>query len=505
MKTKKQSIIKEEPKPGFVPPFIASLLSIIVPGLGQILSRAYRRGFIFLTSFLSVAGLLIWRISLAGRRGEGYREIIQKAYSLRPVLIVITILIGIFYLWIIVDAYLVSKHPDSNQLGLLFLLLVIFFIMGWQIGDINPVALVSDLDEALDPLSRVIWPWENALTYPENDVIAIADIQLPCTDSSPPGYPPETPGTPYIYVEPTCGNLSEQGETNGTELTIHGKYYEPGKEVSIIWETPTGQEFRQRQEGEYVKVTPNDEGTFEVKIIMPYRLLPPSAIEESYIWELKARQIVSLGAPEASKELKLAVEKIVETIFIGMMATFFGVIIALPVSFLAARNLMSTNIITLILYYLVRSIMNIIRSIEPLIWAVIALVVVGLGPFAGILALTIHSIAALAKLYSEAIESIDTGPIEAIHATGANWVQTVMFGVVPQIIPPFVSFTIYRWDINIRMSTIIGMVGGGGIGFVLMQWIRLLDYRSAGIAIWFITVTVAILDYVSAEIRERFT
>jgi len=83
-------------------------------------------------------------------------------------------------------------------------------------------------------------------------------------------------------------------------------------------------------------------------------------------------------------------------------------------------------------------------------------------------------------------------------------VQTVMFAVIPQIIPPFVSFTIYRWDINIRMSTIIGFVGGGGIGFLLAQWIRLLDYSAAGIAVWFIAITVAILDYVSAEIRARF-
>jgi phosphonate transport system permease protein len=107
-------------------------------------------------------------------------------------------------------------------------------------------------------------------------------------------------------------------------------------------------------------------------------------------------------------------------------------------------------------------------------------------------------------LYSEAIESIDPGPIEAVQATGANWFQIVMYGVVPQIIPPFVSFTIYRWDINIRMSTVIGLVGGGGIGYLLTQWIRVLDYSAAGIAVWFIAFTVAILDYVSAEIRERF-
>jgi len=165
---------------------------------------------------------------------------------------------------------------------------------------------------------------------------------------------------------------------------------------------------------------------------------------------------------------------------------------------------MSASPITLVFYYLVRAVLNIIRSIEPLIWAIIAVIVVGLGPFAGILALSLHSIAALGKLYSEAIESISTGPIEAIQATGATWVQTVMFAVIPQIVPPFVSFTIYRWDVNIRMSTIIGFVGGGGIGFLLAQYIRLLDYKSAGMAVWFIAITVAILDYVSAEIRAKF-
>ena len=111
----------------------------------------------------------------------------------------------------------------------------------------------------------------------------------------------------------------------------------------------------------------------------------------------------------------------------------------------------------------------------------------GLGrtrcPFAGILALSFHSIAALGKLYSEAIENIDPGPIEAIQATGATKLQTIMFAVVPQMIPPFVSFSIYHWDINVRMSTIIGLIGGGGIGFLLVQYIRLLNYKAAGIAV----------------------
>lgn len=497
------TINQEERLPSLVSAPLAVLASLLIPGLGQALGRAYRRGAVIFGSFISIVGLMIWRIALAGRRGEGTLEIIQKAFSLRPVLVILTVLIGILYLWIAYDSYLIVKQTDTNQLGLLFMVLVIFFIIGWQIGEINPVAMVSDLDEAMDPLSRVVWPWSRAITYPEEKVVAEAEIQVPCTDN-PPAPPEEVEGQVYITVSPTCGVLSDQEGTTGTEMTVQGKNWEPGKEVDILWEDPIGNEFRQRQEGEYVVPIPDENGEFEIKIIMPYRLLPPSATEEFYIWELRATQVASLGTPVASVELKLAIEKIIETIFIGMMATFFGVIIALPVSFFAARNLMSASKVTLFIYYLVRGLMNIIRSIEPLIWAVIALIVVGLGPFAGILALTIHSVAALAKLYSEAIESIDPGMIEAVQATGANWAQIVMYGVVPQIIPPFVSFTIYRWDINIRMSTIIGMVGGGGIGFVLMQWIRLLDYRAAGIAIWFITITVAILDYVSAEIRERF-
>ncbi len=155
------------------------------------------------------------------------------------------------------------------------------------------------------------------------------------------------------------------------------------------------------------------------------------------------------------------------------------------------------------IYFITRTILNVVRSIEPLIWALIAVVWVGLGPFAGIIALTLHSVAALGKLYSEAIEGIDHGPIEAIQATGAGRLQTIMYAVIPQMISPFISFSIYRWDINVRMSTVIGLVGGGGIGFLLVQYIRLLDYRSAGIAVWFIAITVAILDYVSAEIRNR--
>jgi len=319
--------------------------------------------------------------------------------------------------------------------------------------------------------------------------------------------PKEIPGQAYIKAEPTCGALSELDEDNnvipGTTLRVTGKYFKPNTEIQIWWEDPLGGEFRIRQEGEYVNVQTDSQGSFELDIVMPYRLVPPSA-RGSQIQHLHARQISETGAVTPSEPLLLSIERMVETIFLGMMATAFGIVFAIPVSFLAARNLMSGSWFSLGVYYVVRGILNIIRSIEPLIWVIIAAQWVGLGPFAGIIALTVHSIAALGKLYSEAIESIDPGPIEAIRATGATGLQTIMYAVVPQMITPFVSFSIYRWDINVRMSTVVGLVGGGGIGFLLIQYIRLLNFRAAGIAVWFIAIVVAILDYVSAEIRERF-
>ncbi|MFQ3566660.1 MAG: ABC transporter permease subunit [Aggregatilineales bacterium] len=156
-----------------------------------------------------------------------------------------------------------------------------------------------------------------------------------------------------------------------------------------------------------------------------------------------------------------------------------------------------------VIYNITRTVLNALRSIEPLIMGIVFVIWVGIGPFAGVLALTLHSIASLGKLYSEQIENIDHGPIEALQATGANQIQTIIYAVVPQIIPPYIAFTLYRWDINVRMSTIIGFVGGGGVGFLLQQQINLLRYRDAGVAVLAIAIVVSILDYASASIRER--
>jgi phosphonate ABC transporter permease subunit PhnE len=159
--------------------------------------------------------------------------------------------------------------------------------------------------------------------------------------------------------------------------------------------------------------------------------------------------------------------------------------------------------IGMVIYTISRSILNILRAIEPLIMAIVFVVWVSLGPFAGIMALTLHSIAALGKLFSEQIEGIDEGPVEAVTATGANRLQTIVYAVVPQVIPPFTAFALYRWDINVRMSTIIGFVGGGGIGFVLSQNIQQLRYRQASVMMLAIAVVVILLDYASSRIRQR--
>ena len=205
----------------------------------------------------------------------------------------------------------------------------------------------------------------------------------------------------------------------------------------------------------------------------------------------------------SSEVLHQGLVLLVQTIFLAFMATAFAIPLAFALSFLAARNLTRSNALSRTTYTLVRTVMNLTRAVEPLVWALIFISWVGIGPFAGVLALWVHSVAALTKLYSEQIESIDTGPVDAIKATGASTLQILRYGVVPQVIPPFLSFTIYRWDINVRMSTIIGFVGGGGIGYILKPRVDLGAWGEVGTLVILIAVTVWAMDIVSAKVRER--
>jgi phosphonate ABC transporter permease subunit PhnE len=191
------------------------------------------------------------------------------------------------------------------------------------------------------------------------------------------------------------------------------------------------------------------------------------------------------------------------TIFLGIIATALSIVFALPLSFLGARNIMTGNPITAAIYVVVRFVFTVIRSIDVLILVIITAILLGIGNAAGVIALAFHNIGVLGKLYSEAIEGIDPGPIEAITATGANRFQVIWTAVLPQIVNPYISFTIYRLDANVRLAPILGLVGGGGIGLLLFQSINLLHYGAAGLIIFMIVVTVATMDFVSAQVRKR--
>ena len=217
----------------------------------------------------------------------------------------------------------------------------------------------------------------------------------------------------------------------------------------------------------------------------------------------KAADIVRGLAHPSASVLHEGLILLVQTIFLAFMATAFAIPIAFVLSFPSARNLTRGSAPARIGYLVSRTVMNFVRAVEPLVWALIFISWVGIGPFAGVLALWVHSVAALTKLYSEQIESIDPGPMDAITATGASTLQVLRYGVVPQVIPPFLSFTIYRWDINVRMSTIIGFVGGGGIGYILKPRVDLGEWGEVGTLVLLIAATVWVMDILSAKIRER--
>lgn len=196
-----------------------------------------------------------------------------------------------------------------------------------------------------------------------------------------------------------------------------------------------------------------------------------------------------------------AVLKMFETVFMAFLATALAIPIAFVMSFFSAKNIMQ-HPLSYAVYLVLRTGLNVVRSVESFMWAIIFSVWVGIGASAGMLALMIHSIASLAKQYSEIIEGVSDGPIESIRSTGASKIQTIWFGIVPQVVLPFISFTVYRWDINVRMATIVGFVGGGGIGKLLIAYQGQAMWEEVGCIFFVIAIVVWLLDQGSAYIRE---
>ncbi|MCX7750956.1 MAG: phosphonate ABC transporter, permease protein PhnE [Candidatus Bipolaricaulota bacterium] len=200
--------------------------------------------------------------------------------------------------------------------------------------------------------------------------------------------------------------------------------------------------------------------------------------------------------------LTLGIQLLIETFFMALMATLFAAPVAAALSFLAARNL-TRGWIGRPVYLLVRLAGSITRSVDAVLWAIIFGVWVGMGSFAGSLALWVHSIVDLLKLYADQLESIDPGPVEAVTATGASRLEVIRYAVIPQIVNPYLSFTLYRWDINVRMATVVGLVGGGGIGFRLGGALTDFNFSNASMYMILVIVLVWAIDYLSARLRAK--
>lgn len=189
--------------------------------------------------------------------------------------------------------------------------------------------------------------------------------------------------------------------------------------------------------------------------------------------------------------------EMVETVQIAVWGTALAVLFGMPFAILSSANVCPQWIVQP-----VRRLMDACRAINEIVFALLFVVAVGLGPLAGVLALAIHNIGIIAKLFSEAVEAIDPRPVEGIRATGASRLQEVIFGVVPQVMPLWSSFTLYRFETNVRSATVLGIVGAGGIGHSLYENVRSFQYSETAAIIIIIVLTVMLIDIVSARIRK---
>lgn len=201
--------------------------------------------------------------------------------------------------------------------------------------------------------------------------------------------------------------------------------------------------------------------------------------------------------PPDFREWRMYLAEMVVTVQIALWGTFLAVLCAVPLGLLS-----SSNIVPAWVYQPVRRVMDAARAINEMVFAMLFIVAVGLGPFAGVLALWVHTTGSLAKLFSEAVEAIDPQPVEGIRATGASALHEIVYGVIPQVLPLWISFSLYRFEANVRSASVVGMVGAGGIGVVLWEIIRGFQYAQTCAVMIIIVVTVALIDLASARIRK---
>jgi phosphonate transport system permease protein len=213
------------------------------------------------------------------------------------------------------------------------------------------------------------------------------------------------------------------------------------------------------------------------------------------VWAIIRRLAQPDLGPEAVQRV---MPKVMESLFIAWIGTIIGALISFPLAFLAAKNISRRGVSNV-----TRQVLNAIRAVPELLVAMVLIPVTGLGPWTGTLALGIHSIGTLGKLSSEVIEGIDPGPVEAVASVGGGPIARMRFAVVPQVMPNILAYWLYRFEINIRASAVLGVVGAGGIGLELISQLRFRDYARAGTVLFLTIFAVLVVDTLSARVRRR--
>ena len=365
---------------------------------------------------------------------------------------------------------------------LLFAVLVAAFGISYRVTGVDFPRLFRDLPKGGPILNEFLSPD----VFTRDTETRTIEINFPIPCGSAPAEEEMPSNGPRLVPSINCAEERQK-------FTLEGFDLEPNSEVVIRWNLADDRMMTA------IRTQTDANGYFTSEV----EARPIAATKDGKASQLEVDTNTPVGRLKPSQSLKDVINAMFVTIFMALLSTTIATIFAAPLSFLAASNITRTGTVGTTVYYIFRSIFNLMRSYDPLLMASVFGFWLSFGAFPGFLALTVVTIASLGKLFSEAIEGIDTGPIEALQATGANPLQIVMYGVVPQIIPDFISFIIYHWDINVRISTIIGFVGGGGIGFYLSEQINGFHYDRAGTAIWAIVIVVWAMDFLSAEVRKK--
>jgi phosphonate transport system permease protein len=368
--------------------------------------------------------------------------------------------------------------------ALLAALVIAAFVISYRVTEADFPRLFRDLPKGKDLLTAFLTP--DVFTRDvETRTISIA-FPIPCGSAPTESLLPSE--GPRLVPSVLCAAPLEK-------FTLQGFDLQPNSEVVIRWRLPDGRTMTA------IRTETDADGYFTYEV----QARPIQSSVDGVASRLEVDTLTPVGGLKPSQALKDVMDNMFVTIFMALLSTTLATVIAAPLSFLAASNITRKGCLGTAVYYLFRSFFNLMRSYDPLVMATVFGFWLSFGPFPGFLALTVVTIASLGKLFSEAVENIDPGPVEALNATGAPPLHAVRYGVVPQIVPDFISYIIYHWDINVRISTIIGFVGGGGIGYYLNLSINDFKWNQAGTAIWAIVIVVWAMDFLSSEIRKRLT